>query len=194
LVERESASIVALQRDLLTTALPLQRVDARHPEPPHADLYEEVFGVRPRFGADANHGVFDAALLDLPMPQANELTAQVCEAQCAEILAHRRARSGVAEQVRTLLASPAGPLSMPVVARALHASPRTLRRRLADEGTSFRALAEEVTMAFAEEMLTDPTLSYDDIAARLGYSDGSSLTRAFVRIHGVPPRRFRRGR
>jgi AraC-like DNA-binding protein len=69
-----------------------------------------------------------------------------------------------------------------------------LRRRLVDEGTSFRALVDEVTMTFAEEMLDDPTLSVDDIAARLGYSDGSSLTRAFVRVHGVPPRRFRRGR
>jgi AraC-like DNA-binding protein len=194
LVDREGASILALQRDLLSSTLPLRRLEIRQPEPPHVDLYEEVFGVRPRFGCDANRGVFDAALLDLPMPQANELTARHCEEQCAQILARRRARSGVAERVRRLLAALDGPRSMVEVAHDLHVSPRTLRRHLAAEGTSFRALVDEMTMAFTEELLEDPTLSIDDIAARLGYSDGSSLTRAFVRVHGVPPRRFHRER
>jgi AraC-like DNA-binding protein len=194
LVEREGASILALQRDLLSATIPLLRLETRQPAPAYADLYEEVFGVCPRFGAEANRGVFDASLLDLPMPQANELTARDCEEQCAEILARRRARSGAAEQVRRLLASLDGPRSMAAVAHDLHVSTRTLRRHLAAEGTSFRALVEEVTMAFTEELLEDPMLSIDDIAARLGYSDGSSLTRAFVRVHGVPPRRFHRRR
>lgn len=150
--------------------------------------------MRPRFGSDVNRGVFDAGLLDLPMPQANELTARACEEQCAAILAGRRVRGGVAEQVRRRLAALDGPRSMAEVARELHLSPRTLRRRLADEGTAFRALAEEVTITFAEELLADPALTVDDIAARLGYSDGSSLTRAFVRVHGIPPGRYREGR
>lgn len=194
LVDRDGASILALQRDLLSTTIPLRRVEIRRPEPPHVDLYEEVFGVRPVFGADANRGVFDAELLDLPMPQANELTARACEEQCAAILEARRVRTGLAQQVRRLLATLGGPRSMVEVARALHVSPRTLRRRLTAEGASFRSLVEEVTIAFAEELLADPDLSVDDIAARLGYSDGSSLTRAFVRVHGVPPGRFRRDR
>ncbi|NLV56218.1 MAG: AraC family transcriptional regulator [Acidimicrobiales bacterium] len=194
LVEREGASIVAIQRDLLSAAIPLRRLESTRPEPPHADLYEEVFGVRPLFGADANRGVFDAALLDLPMPQANELTARACEEQCAAILAQRRVRDGIAGQVRRRLAALDGPRSMADVARELNVSPRTLRRRLDAEGTSFRALAEEVTVALTEELLADPALTVDDIAARLGYADGSSLTRAFVRVHGVPPGRYRLAR
>jgi AraC-like DNA-binding protein len=34
-------------------------------------------------------------------------------------------------------------------------------------------------------------MSIEDIAARLGYSDAASFTRAFVRAHGVPPGKFR---
>jgi AraC-like DNA-binding protein len=66
-----------------------------------------------------------------------------------------------------------------------------LRRQLAREGTSFRSLLDEVRMAFAEEFLSNRAMTIEEIAARLGYSEAASFTRAFARWRGVPPGKFR---
>jgi len=195
LIEREGASIMTLQRDMFSSAIPLIRVEASYPAPPYAELYEPIFGVRPRFGAQGNRAVFDAALLDLPLPQANELTARVCEDQCRALLERRTARTGTARRVREQLIRTSGGIpGMEEVARALRLSPRTLRRRLEHEGTSFRALVEEVRMALAEEFLSNHAMTVEEIAARLGYAEAASFTRAFARRRGAPPGRFRRAR
>jgi AraC-like DNA-binding protein len=193
LIEREGASIMSLQRDMFSAAIPLSRVEVTFPEPPYVDLYEPIFGVRPRFAADANLAAFHAALLDLPLPQANELTAKACEQQCSTLLARRRPRPGIAGQVRDHLIPLAGVRpAIDEVATDLHISPRTLRRRLAREGTSFRSLTEEVTMGLAEEFLSTGTLTVEEVAVRLGYSEAASFTRAFARCRGIPPGEYRR--
>jgi AraC-like DNA-binding protein len=193
LVEREGASIMTLQRDMFSAAIPLTRVEVSYPEPPYADMYVEVFGIRPQFGAPSNLAAFDAAVLDLPLPQANELTAQQCEEQCRDLLERRTRRAGMARQVGSHLISASGDIpTLDQVARALHVSPRTLRRQLAQEGSSFRSLVSEVRMALAEEYLSGDSMPVAEVATRLGYSDASSFTRAFVRQHGLPPGEFRR--
>jgi hypothetical protein len=45
-----------------------------------------VFGLRPVFGAERTVVALDRALLDAPIPQANEHTAPMCEAQCRDLL------------------------------------------------------------------------------------------------------------
>jgi AraC-like DNA-binding protein len=193
LIEREGASIMTLQRDMFSTAIPLSRLETSYPEPTYAAMYEEVFGVRPRFGAPSNLAAFDAAVLDLPLPQASELTAQQCEEQCRALLERRTRRGGIARRVRNQLIQASGEIpTLEQVARGLHVSPRTLRRRLAQEGTSFRPLVNEVRLALAEEYLSGGAMAVSEVALRLGYSDASSFTRAFVRQHGLPPGRFRR--
>lgn len=194
LIEREGASIMTLQRELFSAAIPLLRVEASYPEPPYTDLYEGVFGVRPRFGAQANLAGFDAALLDLPLPQANELTARVCEDQCRTLLERRTTRTGIARLVREQLIPTSGTIpAMGEVARTLGVSARTLRRQLAREETSFRSLCDEVRITFAEAFLSNGAMTIEEIASRLGYSEAASFTRAFTRQRGIPPGEFRRG-
>lgn len=67
---------------------------------------------------------------------------------------------------------------------------RTLRRRLADEGTSFRDLLAEVRQTMAEELLSSTGLSVSEVAARLGYSSPSAFIHAFQKWHGCSPRQF----
>jgi AraC-like DNA-binding protein len=60
-----------------------------------------------------------------------------------------------------------------------------LRRRLAESGTSFQELLDEVREALAQELLT--TLAVEDVALRLGYAEASSFIHAFKRWKGVTP-------
>lgn len=80
---------------------------------------------------------------------------------------------------------------MSTVAKELCVTERTLHRRLAAEGTSYRALLDEVRATLAAEML-DAGFSVEQTAQRLGYSETSAFTHAHVRWNGQPPSRRRR--
>jgi AraC-like DNA-binding protein len=77
------------------------------------------------------------------------------------------------------------------VARRLRLSPRTLVRRLAARGTSYRALLEEHRQRRAAELLVQPELTVAEISDRLGYDEPTNFARACRRWFGVSPRTYR---
>ncbi|MGW4352892.1 AraC family transcriptional regulator [Nocardia sp. NPDC004582] len=193
-IERDMAGIQTLHRDLLAVPTALTRVSFAFPAPPDDVLphYDEIFGMRPEFDADQNILAFDAALADAPLPQANEQTAAIAMQHCRDLLDRRRARTGIAGQVRDqLLENLTDPPDAVAIANSLHMSERTLRHHLAQEGTSYRALLDEVRERLAEEMLVAQALPVAEIAQRLGYLEVSSFSQAFRRWKGMGPRAFK---
>ncbi|WP_373875756.1 helix-turn-helix transcriptional regulator [Pseudomonas juntendi] len=71
-------------------------------------------------------------------------------------------------------------------------TPRTLRRRLIDEDTTFLKLCDEVRYALAREFLREYVLSVEQISARLGYIDPTSFIKAFKRWTGETPLSYRK--
>jgi AraC-like DNA-binding protein len=192
LLERDVSAIQTVMTDLLPGGLTVRRLDFPFPEPQDPDRYTAIFGVRPRFAAPGHFASIDPASLRQPLPQASEHTVALCEAQCRDLVSRRRARSGIAHQVRDKLIRVGGAVDMADVARELNVSTRTLRRRLEDAGTSFRGLLDEVRQALAEEMLATGALSVEDVALRLGYAEASSFIYAFRRWTGTTPARYLR--
>ena len=127
-------------------------------------------------------------------PLADANTARKIEQQCRDLLERRLSRVGVAGQVRSRLLHNPGELpSMPTIADELHIDQRTLRRRLAAEGTSYRALLDEVRRQLALELLQQD-LSVEEISRHLGYAETANFTHAFKRWEGTAPSYFRRPR
>lgn len=194
LLERDLACIMTLVEDLFGVRMPLQSAELCGPAPRDVTAFTKTFGVTPHFGRPENAVIFGPSFLDLPIPQANTLTANVCETQCRELLERRKARSGQAGRVREeLLRQPKLMPDMETVAERLCMSSRTLRRHLDAEGVSFRQLVDEIRMALAEEMLGIPGMTMEDISARLGYSEVSNFLHAFKRCKGQTPSQFRKG-
>jgi AraC-like DNA-binding protein len=73
------------------------------------------------------------------------------------------------------------------VAAALDLPPSTLRRRLGQAGTSFRALRDRTLAEQARVLLARGDLGIGVIAERLGFSDAAAFRRAFRRWHGCAP-------
>lgn len=192
LVERDLAAMFTVMDAVLSTTVPLRSLSLRFAEPSYVDRYEQVFGVRPQFEAPANVAIMDSAFLDQPLPQANAQTVALCEAQCRELVERRRSRTGLAHEVRQRLVRIGTDADMDDIARELNVSVRTLRRKLDEAGTSYRALLDEVREALAEEMLATGALSVSDIAIRLGYAEASSFIHAFKRWKGVTPTAYAR--
>ena len=192
-VERDAAAIQTIQRDLFASPVPVSRISfAFAPPPGGTDPSAEIFGTTAAFDARENIVAFEPALLDLPLPQANAHTAALAQDQCRDLLARRHARTRLAGQVRdALLARPADPPDAGQVAASLHMSGRTMRHRLAAEGTTFRALLDETREQLAEELLVTAGLSVAQVAQRLGYAEVSSFSQAFRRWKGTGPRAFR---
>lgn len=192
LTERVVTGIQTIGRERFSAGVPATRVSFRHPGPADTTRYRTVFGVEPVFGAAVNELAFDNAYLDTALPRANELAREACEQLCRDLLTARRARTGVAGSARDLLVRNPGEIPDQIaVAAALFMSPRTLSRRLREEGTSFRDLLDEVREMMSEELLGHTDMTTEQVAARLGYAEAASFIRAFRRWKGCPPQEFR---
>lgn len=77
------------------------------------------------------------------------------------------------------------------IASSMHFSPRTLQRRLQDQGTSYRALLDSVRFNMANQYLRNTYYRLTDIAVLLGYSNLSAFSRSYRRWSGVYPTSIR---
>lgn len=84
-----------------------------------------------------------------------------------------------------------GDCQVEAVAEVLCVHPRTLHRRLKDEGTTFEAIKDEVRRSEALYCLEQTTLPVTAIAERLGYAETSVLSRSCLRWFGAAPRDVR---
>ena len=70
-------------------------------------------------------------------------------------------------------------------------SPQVVRRRLAEEGTSYQKLKDAVRSALVTELLSKPELPIADIAERAGFTEPAALSRAFRKWTGLTPAQYR---
>jgi len=195
LLERDFAAWANAVREISAGTLSVAAARFRFPRPAYAQRFAELCGVEPRFDAEENSVLHLAADLDAPLPQSDRHIARLCLEQCRQLLDARQIRSGLAGKVRErLLHGSSGMPDINAVAAALNMAPRSLRRHLEQEGTSFRELLDEVRETLAEEMLGTGQIKLSEIALRLGYAEPASFTHAFKRWKGVSPAAYRQRR
>ncbi len=187
---------------LVGRGIALDTVRFPFPRPPHAGDYALVYAERCAF-LDESAGAaapspplaasFDAALLDLPVVrEPSEVEAFLEGAPGRISMLYRRDR-GLARAVRELLGRDlAEAPDLAAAARTLGLSPRTLHRRLRDEGSGFRAIKDELRRERALARLEKTRESIAGIAAELGYSEPSAFFRAFQGWRGEAPSAHRR--
>lgn len=190
LVERDLTAIWTVLREIAGGSPRLTSLALPFGPGRSAEL-RSAFGVVPvrAQASDRAELRLDVAWFDLPLPQANPHAFAMAESLCRDLVARRRSRTGVAEEVRVLVAQrlPDG-APMGEVAAALGLSERSLRRHLTEAGTSYRTVLDEVRRSAADELLARPGLTVDDVAHRLGYAEATSFGAAYRRWTGHTPR------
>jgi AraC-like DNA-binding protein len=152
----------------------------------------KVFGARCLFNGETNQIRLPAGLLDRPLSLAGARAAPN-HARLSRMVASRRRRISTSVRVKWQIFQDINEssFSQESVSRTLGMSSRTLRRKLAEEGRSFQSLLDECRMQLAAfEFLVRPDVSIAQTALRLGYSEHSTFTRAFLRWNGVPPQSY----
>jgi AraC-like DNA-binding protein len=147
-----------------------------------------------RFEQATNQIEFDTAFLNAAPKLGNRTTYPSAIALCDDLIADLVLRSGAAGRVRSLLSTDvAERLSFAAVAKLLKTTTRTLRRQLRLQNTSFRELSDELRVYVALRYLRETTMTMEDIAFALGFSDSANFRHAFRRWTGKAPHEFRRG-
>lgn len=165
----------------------------RHHAPPDLGPYDRVIRGIVRFDAEHDALVFPKLALTVPVRSADPDLLPVLDAQAAKMLAATLSESmSLPERVRALLRSelPNGSPTSERMAERLHMSERTLRRRLSEHGTSMKEILDELRRELALTMLTEPRVTIEDVALRLGFSDATAFHRAFRRWTGRTPKAF----
>jgi AraC-like DNA-binding protein len=165
--------------------------------PAYRAEYTRFFEGTERFEQEFIGIVFDRELLEVP--QANrdpQLHATIISRAEVRVL-ERTKDPGYAERVRQHVLGGAKPVrhEMGTVARTLGLSPRTLRRRLAEEGTTFREIVDDALEVLAKRLVAEDDGPVEAAAYTMGFSHPSAFHRAFKRWTGATPAasRARRG-
>lgn len=172
---------------------PIEVHFAHDASPRHMAICDSVFRCRVQFRQPVNGIVMTAEDLDKTNPYlGGTIVNLLCEhlqglghdMEQAHSVSHR-----VRLKVTKYLGS--GHLSLANIASELNMSVRNMQRHLAVEGLSFRDIVRQQREQLASSMIHNGrSKSLADIAAALGYSDETALSRAFKSWHGIPPRRY----
>src|SRR5574343_225469 len=126
---------------LAVRSIVLERVQFPYPRPAHADDYALIYTAQSDFAADSLAASFSATLLDLPIRRDEAALASFLEGSPGKITTLYRRDREMVLRVRDILRAALPELpDLDGVARQLNLSPRTLHRRLEEEGSSFRAI------------------------------------------------------
>ena len=152
--------------------------------------FERFFGCPVEFGAPKTVFQISEDALRLPLITADPKLLRVLRPYCDAAATERNIKPGtlrtaVEAEVEKLL--PHGKAKAENVAEALALSLRTLARRLADEGTTYGEVVDQLRRSLATQYLNDPGMSLGQIAWLLGYEGSTSFNHAFKRWTGRSP-------
>ncbi|MFO0592803.1 MAG: AraC family transcriptional regulator [Polyangiaceae bacterium] len=166
----------------------------RHPAPRDTSFHEAFFGCPVEWSAPRNELALTAELARLPLPKADPALAAFFDRHVQRLLSREpddvelvsgRVRALVVEEIRR------GTPTLQTAAAHLAMSPRTLKRRLQEENTTFQDIVDAVRCDLAKRYLGEPRMPLGEVSFLLGFSEPSAFHRAFKRWTGQTPLAFR---
>ncbi|TLX57131.1 AraC family transcriptional regulator [Stutzerimonas nosocomialis] len=169
-------------------------VHIEFPAPAYAPRYEPLFGPTLIFGAADNALRLDQPALALRNPEHCPGTwrhlLELCEAELEQRTRTRSLRERITQILGPLLKGQEPDLQQ--IAQRLQTPTWTLRRKLAEEGTSYRSILNDTRRDLAMAYIRDTEAAFGEIAWLLGFASAEAFQRAFKRWSGQTPGEFRR--
>lgn len=189
--EYAAADVVALGRMFTGVPWSPRRVSFPHAAPNDTSHLTAFFGAPLRFGGQGIHLELTPETLGLPLLRRNAAEAAFFETHVATLVgaSHNASMYRIVYDW-ILRAQPAAWPTLERVAEGLKISPRTLRRRLQSEQTSFQHVMDDCRFTLAKKHLAEGKLSLTELAAALGFAEPSTFYRAFRRWSGTTPQQF----
>lgn len=189
------AAVFLRTRIATNQRFPLMRVEFSHPQPADIREHERIFECPVMFGADACRMVIARDVWDTPRTGGNPDLFSVLDAHARMLLEQRPGPPGITGRVRDAIEAElrGGDPKLESIAKRLAMSPRTLQRRLRDEGAVFNDVLDAMRFQAAKSYLAPGDIAATEVAYLLGFAEPSSFNRAFKRWSGRTPTDYRRG-
>jgi AraC-like DNA-binding protein len=190
------AAHLTLSRDIFGASFKLAGLRVAYPMPSHAQAYEEILQCPVQFKQKANEVLLDRAWENSEPLLRDGLTHEMARESCQQFLDDLVHSTGLASKIRRALVErmPWRYPNLEAIATELAMEPRTLRRKLEAQGTTYRQILADVRRRLAIDYLRRTSMTTEEIATRLGYSDASNFRYAFVRWTGRTPHEYRSSR
>ena len=191
--EATMASVVSISQEVSTNEFRPLAVFFRHGRPSTTSAHEEHFGCPVHFGADKDALLVSHETLRAPN-RAGELSfLKFFDTHLDRALAKLDDEPSLIQRVQMQVSKALsdGIPSISDTAKQLGMSPRTLQRRLSEQGYSYQALIDEARRRLAEQLLRETDYALAEIGFLTGFSEQSAFTRAFKRWAGQTPRSYR---
>ena len=151
-------------------------------------------GTKVQFGTGTDEFSLEFDTRELPLIHSDNRLNDLLLKYCELGLAHRRddlsqLRSKVENAISSRL--PHGRVLVGDIAPTLGMSPRTLERKLSEEGLNFTEVIQQLRRDLAVRYLKERNLHVSKIAWLLGFHEVSSFTHAFKRWTGKTPSQMR---
>lgn len=190
-VEENIMGILRVSSEYLQEPMPPLEIALSYPKPVYARKYREYFDCPIHYDQPENL-VWTRAPKEQPLRTSDAASAQICLQLVEQLVSRHRGEDDFVLQVRReFLRQPGEMPDMEQVAFTLAMSSRTLRRKLAELGTSFRQIQDDVRKNLALDYLKNTAMTTDQIAVRLGYTETTNFRRAFKQWTGKTPSLFR---
>ena len=161
-----------------------------------ARRYVEAFGCPVYFSQPTNRLIMPIDVLNRRLVSADPVVHQMLSQHVSKLIEERRQSVTFADVCRSTLHHllHQGRASREALAEALEMSSRSLHRKLADEGTSYREVYDELRLERVRGLLRDQGMTLQDVAVAAGFDEVSSFKRWFRQMTGVSPTAFREER
>lgn len=191
--DREMAAIWRLLKTITEGELSLARVELSEQSEADHEFVRRYWPCEVVFGAEKDRFVFHSTTINEPLPGSDPGLCQDFLKTCQEYKQRLSAQHSMRAVLLGMISTAENTcLTLEEAAEVLNISGRTLRRRLAEEGTRYRELLDEVRFELSRRYLTESDLSHDQIAIKVGYQSTTNFNHAFRRWANISPGRFRR--
>lgn len=176
----------------------LNQVRLAFPAPEYRDEYRYMYyGAPVLFNQDVSCLSFESLYLKHPVVQ-NESTIESYIRRAPmdlylPVIAGGKLTEAVRNRIQEMFTRSNLAPNMDLLAYEMQFNPQTLRRRLAEEGSSFHSIKTQVRRDIAIHLLGNSKFGIEEIAAKAGYSEPSPFIRAFKTWTGFTPLQFRKG-
>ena len=179
-IDEQIAQFAKLSGDIVAGHATISRLDLSFPAPEYRQLYENYCSGVIRFNAKRTRISLCCPRLDQPLRGFDREHNEICVRQCKFLVRQILSQTPLQSRINSVLMQSRG--SMPTLestARQLNISPRTLCRRLQEEGSGYQQLVGEFRKKLAKAYLLSSSLAPKEIADLLGFEDVNSFRRAF---------------
>mgnify|MGYP001810125002 CR=1 FL=1 len=192
LVEEAFSGLLAIGGHLLGESFKPLRVDLSFQDDGRMERYRSHFRCPVRFNAGCNRMSLASHWLNARLPDYDRITCGLVRAQLGALLKHPDGRPDLVESLANRIRfSIEEKPNQKEMAQMVNISERTLRRRLGEQETTYRALRDSTRFERARDLLMHSAMTIAQIAEAVGYADARAFRRAFKRWSGQLPARFR---